>query len=570
MNRLLEPIQIRGLHVRNRVVMPPMTTRLGAPDYTVTERLAAYYEARARGGVGLITVELSSPDPRGRHRRGEVGAYDDRFLPGLTMLAERIKRQGGSATIQLGHAGAHACPEVTGEQALAPSDVPHSVQEVSVRAIRPRPMSQPEIHAVVDAYAKAAGRMKRAGFDAITLQGAHDYLLAEFLSPFDNRRADEYGGDLRRRARFALEVVEACRGTVGDMPIIFRMNASDYAEGGVRVEDACQLARLLESAGVDLLDVSAGCFRSQPAWVTIAPMAFPPGMFVPLIKRVKESVRIPAIAVGRLNDPAVAEAVLTSGSADMVAIGRGLIADPEWVRKVQEGRQDEIRPCLACNTCHYEMRSGRPLACVVNPAAGEECADVSRPVSRPLRVMVVGGGPAGLTAATILAERGHRVTLHEQADGVGGALRLAAFAPHFQEVECSPATITGFIEYLERMSRKRGVEIRLNSHVGPSEVAQAQPDALVIALGAPYRRPWRWPITVLLRTGLARRWPLSWISAQSSMRELLLCRLRTLNLALAREMEASGRNVFIVGDCKNPRGAMESIRDAWRVANELI
>jgi len=321
---------------------------------------------------------------------------------------------------------------------------------------------------------------------------------------------------------------------------------------------------------VDLLDVSAGCFRSQPAWVTIAPMAFPPGMFVPLIKRVKESVKIPVIAVGRLNDPGLAEAALASGSADMVAIGRGLIADPEWVRKVQEGRQDEIRPCLACNTCHYEMRSGRPMACLVNPAVGEECADVHRPVERPLRVMVVGGGPAGLTAATILAERGHRVTLHEEADRLGGYLRLAALAPHFQEVECSPATITGFIEYLERMSRKRGVEVRLNSRVGRFEVVREQPDALVIAQGAVYKQPWRLPFTVFLKAGIARRWPFSWISAQPYMRELLLGHLRALNVRLAHQMEESGMKVFIVGDCKNPRGAMESIRDAWRVATELV
>lgn len=317
--KLMEPIRLRGLEVRNRVVMAPMTTRLAGEDGRVTDELIEYYVARARGGVGLITVELSSPHPSGCHRRREVGVWGDQFLPGLKKLTAKIKEHGACASIQIGHAGSHARPDVTGLPAVAPSDVPHKVQEGDVQIVNPKPLTFVEIRELVDSYAAAALRMKKAGFDAIEIQGAHDYLIAQFLSPLDNLRTDDYGGDIRGRARFAVEVVRACRQAVGDFPIVFRMNGDEFCEGGFSHSDALALAPMLEEAGVDAIHVSGGSNRSRPYPIlTVAPMAYPMGIFVQQARGIKARVNVPVIAANRLHDPELAESVLQAGSADMI------------------------------------------------------------------------------------------------------------------------------------------------------------------------------------------------------------------------------------------------------------
>jgi 2,4-dienoyl-CoA reductase-like NADH-dependent reductase (Old Yellow Enzyme family) len=571
MKHLLGPMAIRGMSVPNRIVMPAMTTRLAAEDGTVTEALVAHYEARARGGTGLVTLELCSPDPGGRHRRRELGIFDDRFVPGLRGLVERVKQHGARISIQIGHAGAHARPDVTGAPAVAPSTVPHPVQEGDFQVVTPRALEVSEIREIVQAYARTATRMKVAGFDAIELQGAHDYLIAQFLSPLDNRRTDSYGGDLRGRARFALEVLEACRGAVGGLPIVFRMNGSEFAEGGFDLRDACELAPLLEAAGADALHVSGGAYRSRPCPViTVAPMEFPPGGFLAFAKAVKQRVKVPVIAVGRLHDPAMAAGAIREGAADFVALGRALLAEPEWVRKVRENRADEIRPCLACNTCVAELRSGRPVACLVNPACGSDGDYVKRLATQKRRILVVGGGPGGMTVATLLAERGHQVRLLEESDRLGGQLWLAAQAPFFQDVLCSAETIKGFIAFLERMVRKRGVDVHLQSSANVASILGERAEVVVVALGAPYRYPWRWFLPVVVKSGLANIGPFRWLASQPRVKRWLLTSLRKRNSRLALEAKRQGQTVYQVGDCRSPRGTRETLQDAWRLGQDVV
>ena len=351
MSRLFEPITLRGVEIPNRIVMPSMTTRLATSEGLVTPELIRYYTARAEGGAGLVTVEMCSPEPAGRHRARELGISHDRFIPGLQELTSRLRAAGARPAIQIGHAGGHTRADVTGVPPVAPSALPHQVQEVDVKTVVPRELTREGIRATVRAFALAAERAKRAGFEVVEIHGAHGYLIAQFLSPLDNHRTDDYGGTLANRARFALEVLQACRERVGDVPLIFRFSADEYAPGGLTLDEASVLAPWLAEAGADALHVTGGCYRSRPSGaLMIPPMGYAEATFLHLARAIKPRVAVPVIAVGRLHDPALVERLLSETQADMVALGRQLIADPEWPRKVREGRTDEIRPCVACNT----------------------------------------------------------------------------------------------------------------------------------------------------------------------------------------------------------------------------
>ncbi|GIX47517.1 MAG: hypothetical protein KatS3mg131_1728 [Candidatus Tectimicrobiota bacterium] len=566
---LFTPICLRGVELRNRIVMPAMTTRLATPEGFVTPPLLAYYLARARGGAGLITVEMASPDPAGRHRAHELGISDERFVPGLQELTAQLKATGARVAIQLGHAGGHTRPDVTGLPPVAPSAVPHEVHEGDTRTVLPCELSKAEIQRLVEAFAAAAARAKRAGFDVVELHGAHGYLIAQFLSPLDNQRRDEYGGSLRHRARFALEVVAACRQQVGDFPLVFRLSADEYAPGGLTPAEAVEVCRWLQEAGVDALHVSAGCYRSQPsAAVMIPPMAYPEGVFLPLARAVKAAVRVPVIAVGRLHDPALAERVVAEGQADLVALGRQLIADPEWPRKVQEGRRDEIRPCIACNTCVDHMRDGHPLSCLVNPWVGQEGREVLKPVARPRRVLVVGGGPAGMEAARLLALRGHRVALYEQRPQLGGQLLLAAKAPLFQNVETRAEVLLRFVAFLARQLERAGVEVHLGQRVTPPQVARLQPEVVVLATGATYRLPFLWlPWLLSCGWGRGRRWQR--LLRQPWVKRLLFEVVRKPVAHLARPLRAAGLEVVCIGDCLRPGKTPEAMAAAAALADRL-
>ena len=371
MSILRTPSRIGGVEIKNRIIMPPMTTRLADDEGHVTDDTIAYYMARVRGGVGMITVEMASPERAGRHRRRELGIYDDRFLPGLTRLADAIHAGGAKASIQLGHGGGHTRRDICGETPVAPSAIPHAVYEVTNETIVPEAMTRERIAETVAAFARAASRARAAGFDCVEIHAAHGYLISQFATPFENQRTDDYGGSLANRARFGLEVLRAVKAAAGTMPVIYRVSVDDYFPEGLVPEDGTQIAVWAAQAGADALHIAAGHYRSLPSGERmIPPMAYPEATFLDYAAAVKQRVAVPVIAVGRLGDPERATDAVANGKADFVALGRTLIADPEWVVKLQ--RNEPPRRCLACNTCVNEMRGGAQLQCVVNGVAGRE------------------------------------------------------------------------------------------------------------------------------------------------------------------------------------------------------
>ena len=313
-SRLFEPGRIGPVELKNRIVMPPMTTRLADAGGRVTDATLAYYKARALGGAALVTVEMASVEQAGKHRAYELGIRDDSFLPGLERLARAIQEGGAKASIQIGHAGGHTRADISGAAPVAPSALPHYVFEVTGETIVPEAMTQERINEVVNAFAAAARRARQAGFDCVELHGAHGYLLSQFLCPAENKRVDEYGGSLRNRARFALEVLQAVRRAVPGMALIYRMSADDMFDGGLTRDEGLQLAVWVQEAGADALHVSAGHYLSKPSPDIIsAPMAYPDAPLLAYAEAVKAAATMPVIAVGRLGVPSLAMAVIDEG-----------------------------------------------------------------------------------------------------------------------------------------------------------------------------------------------------------------------------------------------------------------
>src|SRR6185437_13334002 len=317
-NVLLTPARIGNVEIRNRIVMPPMTTRLSDAEGHVTDDSIAYYMARVRGGVGLVTVEMASPERAGRHRMRELGIYDDRFLPGLKRLTAAIHAGGGKCSIQLGHGGGHTRFDICGETPVAPSAIPHPVYEVTNQTIVPRAMSPMDIHNTLQAFAAAARRAQEAGFDTVEIHAAHGYLISQFFTPFENRRTDQYGGPLENRARMGLEVLRAVKAAV-TIPVIFRVSVDDYFPEGMLFNEGKQVALWAAEAGADALHIAAGHYRSLPSGARmIPPMEYPDATFLTYAAIIKHHVKVPVIAVGRLGDPQHAAEAISSDKADFV------------------------------------------------------------------------------------------------------------------------------------------------------------------------------------------------------------------------------------------------------------
>lgn len=485
MESLFTPITIGGVEVRNRTMMPPMTTRLADPEGYVTNELIAYYAARSRGGVGLITVEMGSPEKVGRHRFRELGVYDDKFLSGLERLVAAVHGAGARASVQLGHGGSRARRAVSGETPVAPSAVPTRVYEMEAETVVPLEMTKARIEQTTRAFVESARRARDAGFDFVELHGAHGYLISQFLSPGENLRTDEYGGSLGNRARFGLEILRHIKREVTGLPVIFRLGVEDFFPGGLTLPEGLQVAQWAAISGADALSVTAGHYSSLPgAERMIPPMAYPEGTFVDLAAKVRGQVKVPVVAVGRMGDPAKAGAAVEDGKADMVALGRTLIADSQWAQKAKSG--DSVRRCLSCNHCVDSMRSGLHISCVVNPTAGFELDFANSASPSGEKICVVGAGPAGLSYASLVAEH-NEVTVVECASEPGGAFRQAGKAPLFEGVEASEDAFRAYISGLERACRQKGVEFRYGFDPMKETGSLRSYERLVFATGARYR-----------------------------------------------------------------------------------
>ena len=468
--KLMSPIQVGPMTVRNRIVMPAMGTNYATTDGEVTAQLVEFYRARARGGVGLITLGFSYVHPLGRVLPRMLACHDDRIIPGLRWFADAMHAEGARVSLQLCHGGRRSSSKVIGAQTVAASPIPPLGGEV------PREITREQIAEVVECFGRAAARARQAGFDGVELHMAHGFLLSGFLSPHSNKRTDEYGGSLENRARFPLAVLRRVKEEVGkELAVTIKMNGSDFVEGGITLDEAKETARIFEQGGVDAITVSAA--TDSTLYMSIQPAVFPRGCLVPLAQGVKSVVRVPVVAVGRINDPELAEAILADGKADLVAMGRSLICDPELPRKVEEGRSEDIRPCIACNVaCSEGGQRGGVMSCISNAQVGREGTARIAPAERSRRLLVVGGGPAGMEAARVAALRGHKVTLCEKSARLGGLLNAGSVPPYKYE-------LPHLVHYFTRQLEKLGVEVQTGREVDAKALEELAPDVIVVATG---------------------------------------------------------------------------------------
>lgn len=498
---LLSPGRIGSLETRNRIVMAPMGSNLAGEDGRIGDRIIRYYEARAAGGVGLIIMGVGAiAYPAGACTPNQVAISDDKFVPGLKKLTDCVHTHGARIAIQLQHAGKVATQDVgAGRPLWVPSELsmksgdllndltPDEVQGFTAYLAQPEArfrfheMSVEDIERLVQMFADAAERARRAGFDGVEIHAAHGYLISSFLSPAYNKRQDDYGGPLENRARLLLEVIRAVRARVGaEFPVWCRLDAKEFrTKDGITVEEAQRTAELAQNGGVDAIHVSAYADPTIAVAFTDAPLVHQPGGYVALAEGVKRRVKVPVIAVGRI-EPDEANEVIAAGKADFVAMGRKLLADPDLPRKLQEERLADIRPCIYCYTCVGKIYLNQRVCCVVNPATGREVEFPLRETTAPKRVLVAGGGPAGMEAARVAVLRGHKVTLCEKSDRLGGALFFASlvYEPNGR-----------LVDYLEEQVRALPMEIRLNQDVDAGLVRSLAPEVVLVAVGARRQAP---------------------------------------------------------------------------------
>lgn len=469
---LLKPITIGGVPIRNRCVMPAMGSNFADNDGFVTDTMIDYYKARAKGGFGLMVIEVSAVHPSGKAIVNEVGLWKDEFIPGFRKLIDSCHAEGAKVFVQLHHAGRQSTPEMNGGYEVVSS----SPISCALLGHLPHEMTTEEVYELIDLFGEAARRAKAAGADGVELNGAHGYVITQFMSAFSNKRVDEFGGDFQGRMHFAVEIVRSIKEKCGaSFPVQFRFAGSDYTAGGRDPLEAQMVAKYMEENGCSSISVSGGTYETLE-WMS-APPSMPQGYNTDMSALIKKVVSVPVIVAGRIVDPYTAKMIIEQGKADLVALGRTSIADPEVVNKIMTNQTCDIIHCISClDGCLKGIFTGGPMRCVVNPRTGREGEVDMSPVSNPKKVLVVGAGPAGLTAAYLAAQRGHDVILYEKKSMPGGQFRLAAAPPTKQDIATA-------IRSFETLCYKYGVDIRYNTEFDAGEIEKEKADAVVLSTG---------------------------------------------------------------------------------------
>ncbi|MGV8073495.1 MAG: FAD-dependent oxidoreductase [Syntrophobacteraceae bacterium] len=469
---LFEPIMINKLEIKNRICMAAMNLNY-CDENRVTDQLVEFYAERARGGAGMLVMGMATLDEYSGGRRF-IGGHSDEFLPGLRKLAKGVKENGSAAFVQICHIG--RCLGLSGKSANRQARAPSAIFSQLTQEM-PHAVTLDEIAELIDAHAQAARRMKEAGMDGIELLVGTGYLISEFFAPCTNQRTDEYGGSLENRMRFGLDIMRAVRKMVGpDFPVTIRMNGNDFMQGGNSREETQAWAKALVSAGADALNVNVGWHEARVPQVTTG---VPRGTFAYLARRIKTVVDVPVMSGHRINDPETARELISNDMCDMVCMGRPLIADPYLPLKAMTGKAQEIVHCVACGQgcLDHVFMVEKPVECLCNPRAGHELEFPAKKAEKALRVMVVGGGAAGMAAALSAAECGHSVTLYESGSRLGGQLILAGTPPgreEFKELASNLATQVSLAD----------IRVKYNCEVDVALIDKESPDVVILATGA--------------------------------------------------------------------------------------
>lgn len=474
--QLFTPMKIGTLELPNRLIVAPTVTNFAYEDGRLTEKLSAYLEEKAAGEWGLIITEATPVDPGGKGFVKQPGLWADYQIESHAKMVGRVHAAGGRIVNQFYVTGRQTTSMVLGQQPVAPSAIIcPSCQEL------PHELTIEEIKVLVGKHGDGALRAKKAGYDGVEIHGAHGYMIQQFMSSYSNKRADIYGGSFYNRMRFAVEIIKDVREKCGkNFPIIFRMGGDEQVAGGYGIDEAKAAAVLFEEAGVDALHVTAGCYYS--VWAMLPPNSIRRGWITDYAEQVKSAVSIPVITVGRINDPFLADTIISSGKADFVAMARQSLADPFLPKKAKEGRFAEIRHCIGCQQgCTGNLFKNLPFECVVNPRVGKEDIPIAAaPVKK--KVFVIGGGPAGMQTAITAAERGHDVHLFEKSSKLGGNILLAAVPPRKGEWTQLPSWQINEVNRLN-------VKVNLNTEFTAAMAVAQKPDVVIVATGSKPTRP---------------------------------------------------------------------------------
>jgi 2,4-dienoyl-CoA reductase-like NADH-dependent reductase (Old Yellow Enzyme family)/thioredoxin reductase len=473
--------------VKNRIEVAPAIPCLATPDGFVTRELVEYYKSLARGGAGIVSIGDTAIDfEYAKDHEHQLNLGDDRVIAGLSTLVEAIHRYGAKASIELNHGGRFAEPRTLGgKNPIAPSPLPSETAmmwaEMHGRKLdyQVMEMTQKQIDMVVDHYAEACNRCMLAGMEMVMIHGAHGHMLGQFTSPYTNKRTDRYGGSLQNRARFATEVLDAVRKKVGDkLAIEYRISADELVAEGMHEEETIEFVKMIQDK-IDLLHISVGLL-TNPLTIPrmIQPTYFPHGLNVPYAEKFKKALKVPVVAVGSI-DMEMADKIIGEGKCDIVAMVRPIIADNEYVNKYRQGEIDEIRPCVRCNLCTHLVAQFYPIRCAVNPVLGRELEYPNIKIAdKKKKVMIVGGGPAGMEAALVASSRGHQVTLFEKDEKLGGMLMLAATYPF-------KADMKKYLDWLVKKTMNTpGLEVKLSTEVNADVIKSKMPDTVIISIGA--------------------------------------------------------------------------------------